>query len=303
MAFTLDLLSRINRHSVKTALFTFLCLFLISSNSFSQSGKRDGIHKEFYEDGKLKYEYLVKDEKYNGFYERYDEHGDLEYREYYIDGTFDGTDRENYYYTLYTWYHHIGDEAEEVKLDKEEALERFGRDYKFVDEPFEGNWMGILRTRIPVDDKDKKRFPVILTGISKNYIYLKEFKERKGVEHRVHFYYDLIRKYRVERDYDIDGLFNVDLIEEVLKRRHTAVEFGTSYGRWRKRKGSRLWSVQQYLGEPDYAKKLKPSGWFDVYFEDENLRIVGHSSSVYFMEEKRPEWAGHPEYKYKKKKN
>ncbi len=283
-------------------LILFLVLTLLTSQgSFAQSGKRDGIHQEFYKNKKLKYEYIVKNEKFSGFYERYDEQGELEYRQYFIDGIFDGTDRENYYYELFTWYHHIGDVASEVQIDIEKAKKLFGEDYEFVNEPFAGNWMGIIRTRIPKNGGRKKRYPVTLSGISKNYVYIKEFHERDGSENRKHHFYDLIRIYRVERDEAIDRLFNADLIVEVFQHRHTAVEYGMSHGRWRKREGSRLWSVEQYLGEPDYSRELGPSGWFDVYYADENLRIIGHNSAVYFMEKGRPQWASSSKHKNARK--
>jgi len=284
---------------MKKRILIVCALFcLLPSLALGQAGKPDGIQKEFYPDGKLKFEYLVKSEKFNGFYERYDEEGALEYRQYFIDGIFDGTDREHYYYPLFSWYHHIGDEGQEVRLDPEEALELFGQHYEFADAPFENDPIDVVVTRMPVDNNGEK-YPVILAGISKNYLYLKEFKERKGVEHREHHYYDLVRKYRVARDDVMDSLFNADVLLEIFERRHTGIEFGTPYGSWRKREGSRLWSVQQYLGQPDYVFPLDPGGWFDVYYETENLRLVGHNSSVYFIEQGRPEWVA-PKYRNKK---
>ena len=284
---------------IKTVTIVIL-LSVTCSNGFCQGqvGKKDGIHKGFYENGKLRYEYMVKDEELNGFYEKYDEEGRLEYRQYYIDGVFDGVDRAHYYYPLFFWYQHIGknEKSEDVRLNDEEAVEMFREGYELADGPVEGNGMGIVRTRIPIGEHSEKKHPVTLTGLSKNYIYLKEYKDREDVEPFKHYYCDLIRKYKVQRSYEVDRLFNVSFIEEVFQRRHTGIEFSTPFGRRKRREGSRLKSVQQYLGEPDYSRPLKPAGWFDVYYEDENLHIVGHGSSVYFMEEVRPDWARSPKY-------
>ena len=174
-------------------------LFVACSKGFAQGqeGKRDGIHKEFYEHGKLRFEYIVKDEKLNGFYEKYDEDGELEYRQYYVSGVFDGVDRSNYYYPLFFWYQHIKEEAQEVRLSEEEALEMFSEGYVLADDPMEGNWMDIVRTRIPTGEDNEKKHPVTLVGISKNYIYLKEYKDRDDIVPRKHYFYDLIRKYKV----------------------------------------------------------------------------------------------------------
>jgi len=154
-------------------------------------------------------------------------------------------------------------------------------------------------TRIPVvEDKS----PIKLAGISKNYIYLKEYEEREGLTTRGYQYYDLIRKYKVERSADVDDLFNVDSVEEIFKRKHTGVEYGTPYGRWRRKEGSRLKALDQYLGDPDYAMPVEVSGSFDFYYEKENLHVVGHTSAVYFIEEVRPDWAKFPKFKYRGRK-
>ena len=285
------------------AVATLIVLLIICSNGFAkgQKGKRDGIYREFYEGGKLKREYMVKGEKLNGFYEKYDEDGELEYRQYYINGVFDGVDRNYYHYPLFFWYQHLTEEAEEVRLNDEEAVEMFFEDYELAAGPIEGNWMGIVRTRVPVGKGSEDKHPVTLTGLSKNYIYLKEYKDREDIEPLKHYFYDLVRKYKVQRSYAVDSLFNVSFIERIFQRRHTGIEFGTPFGKRKKREGSRLRSVQQYLGEPDYSWPLKPAGWFDVYYANENLRIVGHGSAVYFIEEIRPDWAKSPKYRNRKK--
>ncbi|MCK5259684.1 MAG: hypothetical protein KAJ70_01360 [Candidatus Omnitrophica bacterium] len=286
------------------AITILIFLFTACSNGFCQKqiGKRDGIHREYYRNGTLKYEYMVKEERLNGFYERYDEEGELEYRQYYINGVFDGVDRKNYYYPLFFWYQHIGKEAQEVLLSDYEAVEMFGEDYELAGAPKEGNWMGIVRTRIPVGRHAEKKHSVTLAGLSKNYIYLKGYKDRKDIEPAMHYFYELIREYKVQRSDDVDDLFNVSFIEEVFQRRHTGVEFGSPFGNRKRREGSRLRFVQRYIGEPDYSFPLRPAGWFDVYYERENLHLVGHSSAVYFMESVKPEWADSPEYRIKKKR-
>lgn len=285
----------------KTAtMILFLCV--MCSNGFSQEtdGKNDGVHREFYEGGKVKFEYMVKDGKLNGFLEKYDEDGKLEYRQYYIDGMFDGVDKDNYYYPLFFWWHHIKDEGPEALLNEEEALERFESGYELADEPLDENWMNVPVTRLPAGRTTGKEFPLKLTGLSKNYIYVKEYQDREDVEPDKHYFYDLVRKYKIRRSDEVDALFNVSSIKEIFKRTHTGVEFGTPFGNRKRREQSRLRSVQQYLGEPEYARPLRPAGWFDVYYEDENLHVVGHGSSVYFMEEARPDWVGSPQYRVKK---
>lgn len=288
---------------MKTKTIIFLILVLIIPKAgFSQDleGKRDGVYKEYYEGEKVKLEYMVKNGKLNGYYEQYDEDGELEYRQFYIEGVFDGTDRTYYYFPLFFWYQHISGEAETVILSEEEALDMFAEDYELAPAPMEGNWMGIVRTRVPVGDDREERHPVTLAGISRNYIYLNEYVDRDDIEPFKHYFYKLVREYKVPRSEDVDILFNVDYITELLQRRHTGIEFGTPFGRWRSREGSRLKSVQQYIGNPDYEYPLKPSGWFDIYYEYQNLRIVGHNFAVYFMEESKPDWAGLPQYRSKR---
>ena len=118
---------------IKTVSILIL-LSMACSNGFcqGQAGKRDGIHREFYGKKKLMYEYMVKDEKLNGFYEKYDEKGRLEYRQYYIDGIFDGVDSTNYYYPLFFWYQHIRGEAKEIRLSDDEAVEIFSDGYELA---------------------------------------------------------------------------------------------------------------------------------------------------------------------------
>ncbi|MBN1870783.1 MAG: hypothetical protein JW847_09445 [Candidatus Omnitrophica bacterium] len=283
--------------------FILIFILIFCSKGFCQElkGKRDGIHKEFNENGTRKLQYAVKNEQLDGFYEKFDENGELEYRQYYTQGVFDGVDRENYYYPLFFWYRHFRGGGQELLLSEQEAVKMFSEGYELADEPLEGDGMGIVQTRLPTKEDNGKKYPVTLTGISKNYIYLTEYKDKGQVEPQRHYYCDVIRRFKVPRSYDVDGLFNADVIQEVFQRRHTGVEFGTPFGT-RKQKGeSRLWAVQQYLGEPDYVSPLKPAGWFDVYYEFQDLHIVGHNSAVYFMEEGRPEWAKSPNYRNPKK--
>ena len=273
---------------------------MISPNGFCQSEeeiklyseKKTKLHDEFYANGNIKLQYVMKDGKLNGFYRKYDENGKLEFKQYYIDDIFDGVDKKNYYYPLFRWEHLIVGRAKEIKLNAGEAVKIFEKDYELADKPQDGNRIGIVRTRIPVSNNKERRYPVTLTALSKKYIYLKEYKARRETNRPGRHYYDLIKSYKVRRNNKIDNLFNVFQTEEAMKTTHTGVEFGTPYGYRKERAGNRLRSVQQFLGEPDYSRPLPVGGWFDVYYEHENLRILGHSFAVYFMEEKRPDWIG-----------
>ena len=279
-------------------------LFTACSNGFTQNlkGKKDGIHKEYHKNGELKCEYQVKANQLNGFYEKYDEDGELEYRQYYFHGIFDGVDRDSYYYPLFFWFQHIADEGEDVFLNGYEAVKMFSEGYDLADSPREGNWMGIVRTRIPVGKSAKDKHPVTVTAISKNYIYLKEYIDRENIEPLMHYFYDLVQKYKVRRNDEVDDLFNVSFIEAAFQRRHTGIEFGAPFDSRKRREGNRLRSVQRYLGEPDYKFPLRPAGWFDVYYERENLHLLGHGSAVYFIESVRPSWVGLPEYEVKQER-
>lgn len=291
------------KKKVSVTFFVGILSLVLCGPAFSQALRsgQNGIQKEFYRNGTLKLEYTVKDERLNGPYIKYDENGDLEYRQYYINGIFDGVDQKDFYYELFSWYQHFLDEGPEVLLTEAEAVKKFSYGYRQAEELKEGNKMGIVRTIIPAGEDGQKRNPVALAAISRNYIYLKEYEDVMDIQPDRHYFYQLIHKYKVRRGYDIDGMFSVPLILEVFQRRHTAVEYGTPFGRFSRREWSRLFSVQQFLGEPDYVYPLMPAGWFDVYYEKINLHIMGHNSAVYFMEERRPEWAKTPKYKNKNK--